>query len=178
MKNMKITALILILSTVFSLVGCSDCDEDVFENTYNATLYSMANDWIDEGFLYENRVKAYYLNENYIEGESDPNESIIYDESSPSFRTFIIKDQKTFDGIFIENSLAVDFEKQIVILYISSNVYPSRTYSLKKMSVDNQVLTVQLELEYKEVDDASMPFQRCFVIVMDSVDISEVIVDK
>ena len=102
MKNMKITALILILSTIFSLVGCYDCDEDVFENTYNATLYSMANDWIDEGFLYENRVKAYYLNENYIEGESDPNESIIYDESSPSFRTFIIKDQKTFDGIFID----------------------------------------------------------------------------
>lgn len=154
--------------TIFSLlIGCSN-------NRYNAVLYSNATEWIDKTFLNDNKVKAYYFNENYIDGQSDPNDKYIYDEASPSSRVFIIDDESEYNRIFSNFPLNIDFEHEMVILYIFSDVYPAREYKLKKIEVNGEVLTVKTELEQKNVDDVAIPYQRCIVVKMNKVEINEV----
>lgn len=168
MTKSKFLSLGLVLIIIFGLLtGC-------LNNKYNAVLYSNANEWIDETFLKNNRVKAYYLNENYIYGESDPSDKYIYDTTAPSSRVFIIKDEDSYNRIFSNSQLYIDFEKEMVILYIFSDVNPTREYKLKKIEVNDEILTVKTELERKNVDDATMPYQRCFVIKMNKVEINEV----
>lgn len=62
----------------------------------------------------------------------------------------------------------------MVILYIFSDVYPERGYKLKKIEVNDEVLTLKTELEQKNVDDAAIPYQRCIVVKMNKVEINEV----
>lgn len=63
MTKAKFLSLILVLLTFLSLfAGCSN------NNRYSAVLYSNATEWIDKTFLNNNKVKAYYLNEKYIDG--------------------------------------------------------------------------------------------------------------
>lgn len=169
MTKAKFLSLILVLLTIFSLfAGCSN------NNKYNAVLYSNANEWIDETFLNDNRVKAYYLNENYIDGQSDPNDKYIYDTTSPSSRVFTVSDEAEYNRIFSNSPMNIDFEYEMVILYIFSDVYPEREYKLKKIEVNGEVLIVKTELEQKNVDDAAMPYQRCIALKMNKVEINEV----
>ena len=168
MAKSKFISLGLVLIMIFSLLtGCST-------NKYNAVLYSNANEWIDETFLKDNRVKAYYLNENYIYGESDPSDKYIYDTTTPSSRVFIVTDEDEYNRVFSNSPLDIDFEQEIVILYIFSDVNPTRDYKLKKIEVNDEILTVKTELERKDVDDTTMPYQRCIVIKMNKVEINEV----
>ena len=123
-------------------------------------------------FLKENRVKGYYLNENYVEGVSDVSDKYIEDTESPSSRTFIISNKDEFNRIFSKTQIDVDFEKEIVILYIFSDVNPYRkNYNLKGIKRQNTNLTVQIELEKSEKDDSTMLYQRCLVLKMRKVDI-------
>lgn len=170
MTKTKFLSLILVLLSIFSLLtGCSNNN-----NKYNAVLYSNTTEWIDETFLNDNRVKAYYLNENYIDGQSDPNDKYIYDTTLPSSRVFTVGDEAEYNRIFSNSPLDIDFEHEMVILYIFSDVYPAREYRLKKIEVNGEVLTVKTELEQKNVDDAAMPYQRCIVVKMNKVEINEV----
>ena len=167
MKKTKILSLGLMLITIITLLtGC-------FNNKYNANLYSNATEWVDETFLKDNRVKAYYLNENYIDGQSDPNDKYIYDAISPSSRVFIVDDETEYNKIFSNSPLDIDFEHEMIILYIFSDVYPAREYKLKKIEINGKVLTVKIESNHKNVDDATMPYQRCTVVKMNKVEINE-----
>ncbi len=82
MKN-KVIGLFLLIAFIWILCGCEG-------EKYNALIHNQAEKWISEDFLNENRVKAFYINETYIEGESEPSSKYIYDESAPSFRTFFV----------------------------------------------------------------------------------------
>ncbi|MDE5715154.1 MAG: hypothetical protein K2I42_03375 [Anaeroplasmataceae bacterium] len=119
----------------------------------------------------ENRVKAYYLNENYIEGESDPSSKYIYDEASPSFRTFTIIQQDEFVKVFSKYDGTLDFENEMVILYIFSDIYPDRNCYIKKINYENKMLTVQIKLQNKPSKDSSAPYQRCIMIKIDKLEI-------
>ena len=169
MKNLKFItfSLITLLFFIF-LTACS-------VNKYNAVLYSQANEWIDESFLKNNRVKAYYLNKNYEEGKSDPNDKYIYDSTLPSSRIFIITEKNEYNEIFTNTQLSVNFKTEMIILYIFSDVNPSREYKLKKISSDGGILTIETKLEHSDSDDATLPYQRCFVIKMNKSNIDEVI---
>lgn len=169
MTKAKFLSLILVLLTFLSLfAGCSN------NNRYSAVLYSNATEWIDKTFLNNNKVKAYYLNEKYIDGQSNPSDKYIYDEASPSSREFIVSDEVEYNRIFSNSPLDIDFEHEMVILYIFSDVYPERKYKLKKIEVNDEVLTLKTEFEQKNVDDATIPYQRCIVVKMNKVEINEV----
>ncbi|MBE7088229.1 MAG: hypothetical protein E7370_01710 [Clostridiales bacterium] len=141
-------------------------------NKYNAILYSKANDLIMPTFLKENKVcGAYYLNPNYDENP-DYEEQYIQDNQAPKSRTIII-DEDNINSIFKEDSLTVDFEREICILYIFSDVSP-REYNLIEADVVNSVLTVKVKLEQKEENDASMPYQRCFVLKMNKTEFESI----
>jgi len=173
-----IASLVLAIIALFSF-GCTDKlpEEELPEKEmpYNAVLYSQAKEWVSEDFLKENRVKAYYLNEDYVEGLDDPSNRYVYDETAPLSRTFIITEQNKFDEIFSNYNSTIDFEQKIVILYILSDVYNNRIYYLKNLQIENKILTVYYELEHKEVDDATSLFQRCFMVILNKEEFNKVI---
>ena len=100
------------------------------------------------------------------------------DTESPSSRTFIISNKDEFNRIFSKTQIDVDFEKEIVILYIFSDMNPNRNYNLKEIKRQNTNLTVQIELEKSEIDDSTMLYQRCLVLKMRKVDIDCVEFEK
>lgn len=158
----------LMCGVMFGLFALTACGKIA----YNAVLYSHAQEWVDEEFLKENRVCAYYPNDDYIEGEND----YIYVDDAPSELTFVITEQAEFDEIFTKYMSSVDFNNQLVILYILSDVYALRDYQLKDIKLENDVLEFYYELERKKnnIQDASMPYPRCFMLIMDKVNFSDV----
>ena len=170
MEKVKIVKVGLALLLIFSLLpGCSNL-------RYGAKLYNNVGDWIDESFLNENRVKAYYPNDNYVYGE---NYSLIYEETAPSSRVFIITDEDEYNRIFTNSPLDIDFESKIIILYIfpKSN---ARDYKLKKIELKDKILTVEMRLEWKWKDakDGCMPGPECVAIKMNKAEIDEVKFEK
>lgn len=168
MKKTKYIALALLLPILFcSFAGCSAIK-------FNAVLYSHADEWVDEDFIKDNKVKAFYLNDDYTEGISDPNEKYIRDKDSPSSRVFIINDEDEYNRIFSKSPINVNFEKEMVILYIFSDVNPYRKYKLKGINLEDNILTVQTKLEYKNINDTTMPYPRCFMLKMKKTEVREV----
>lgn len=138
-------------------------------NDYNAVLYSHAEEQLDEEFLKEYRVKAYYPNENYIEGESEPSEKYLYGETLPSSLTVIFTEQEKFNKINTNDSLTVDFENEFIIFYFFPDVYPDRKYNLDRIVLKEQILNIYCELEDKDVNDAVMPYQRCLMVKLNKI---------
>lgn len=172
MKKFKILVIGLVVFMLSSfLTGCYD--QDFKDTLYNSILYNGVEEWIDDDFLRENRVYAYYRNENYIEGVSDPDEKYILEETLPSSLVFIITEENEYNKIFTKSELDIDFESENVILYIFTDTNPSRKYNLKGIDVNDKVLYVQIGLERKNVNDATMPYQRCILIKMNKVEINE-----
>lgn len=167
MKEVKFSSLVVIFIMIFSLLTCCS------NNKFNAALYNNVSECINETFLKNNRVKAYYLNENYIEDQNNPNDKYIYDTTSLSLRTFIIYDEE-YNRIFSFSQLNIDFEMEMVILHIFSNVNPTKNYKLQKIEVIDERLIVKLKLEGKNNDSATMPYQRCIAVKLDKVEINEV----
>lgn len=171
MKNMKITALILILSTIFSLVGCYDCDEDIFDNKYNATLYDSAKDWVREDFILANPIKTVGFIDENPEGQN------------PKNRVFIVNDQQRYDEIFVSGieELQIDFNSQMLIVYTFSDEYVLKRM-LIKTEIKNDCLNIAYGLEKLPVKEnygsVCQPYQRWFVVKMDKLDVETVVFEE
>ena len=166
----KITTFLALALTmlVICFIGCS--------NKYNATLISNADDIIRPNFLEQNRVSgAFYPNPDYEEGVDSADERYIFDESSPESRTFIITEKSQFDDIFDEDKFSIDLTDKMAILYIFADVYGTRDYKLSDIEKTGDRLEICCSLEYSAADDATMPFRRCFVIIMDKINIDSAI---
>lgn len=162
-KLLCVACVFAFLCCLFGAVGCG--------NPYNAELFDNAEQWIRDDFLRENRVKAFYPNENYDEND-EQSERYIYDETAPVSRTFIIADDARFDEIFDKNDFCVDFEKEMLFLYVYPKMYPGRNYSLKKITVKNSKISIFFEIEKKSgVGDAAMPAQSCLLVKTDKIEI-------
>ena len=143
---------------------------------YNATLISNADDIINPNFLEQNRVSgAFYPNPDYEEGVDSADERYIFDESSPESRTFIIKEKSQFNEIFDEDKFSIDLTDKMAILYIFADVYGTRDYKRSGIEKTADRLEICCNLEYSAADDATMPFRRCFVIIMDKINIDSAI---
>ena len=162
MRITKIMAFVLLLIMTMSFfTGC-------FVNKYNAVLYDdksgTVKEWIDEQFLVKNRVNGYYKDEN---GElikiSDRNGPLIH----------IITEKEYYDEILTKCPLEIDFNTQMVVIYIFSAIN-NRNYYLKSIECEGGTLHVEMR-EYNSIKyDTSAPSQRCFLIVMDKVEIVNV----
>lgn len=167
MKSKYLIVGIALIMCFCILTGCGN-------NQYNAVLYDTANEWIDDDFLKENRVKAYYINDNYVEGENDFSDKYIYDENSPLSRTYIINNQSEFCKIFSKYDSEIDFDNKMVILYIFPDIYSKRHYYLKNIQLNDEKLDICFKLEGKNVNDATAPYQRNFMIILDKISVAEV----
>lgn len=160
---MVFLALLVLLNP---LTGCASLK-------HGATLYSTANEWIDESFLAQNRVSgAYYTNEKYTDPHGSEPKYIKY-PGEPKTRTFIISNREEYDKIFTASPIRVDFEKKMVILHTCADV-SLREYNIKELVVSDKALTVKVKQVYKDVNDSVEPYQRCFMLVMQRTEISEV----
>lgn len=168
-KKHTIKGIILLFFLVFICLLCS-CNDD----KHNAVIYNDAEVWISIDFLKDNRVKAYYLNEDYIEGESDPSSKYTYDETLPTFRTFIFTQQEEFAKVFSKCDGTFDFENEMVILYIFSDIYPNGDYEIKKINYQDQTLNVHIKLQNGTKKDSTAPYQRCVMIKIEKLEIEAI----
>lgn len=162
MKIARSVALILLLT--ISLTALYSCAS----NKYNAVLYDdrfgQTRKWMDEDFLVKNRVFGYYQDESgeYVKFD---------DRKEPIFH--ILTDEASYNEVFTSCPLDIDFNTQMVIIYIFSAIN-NRNYYLKSIACEGSVLHAEIR-EYNSTKyDTSAPSQRCFVIVMDKAEITEV----
>ena len=143
---------------------------------YNATMYSKANEWIKQEFIYNNAVcDVTYINKDYNPDVDEWTEKYYSVEDAPKIRTYIIKDEKAFNEIFIENSIDVNFEKEMVILFMKRDVCPRDCYLLSISNDYNGKLTFKNVHEfYIGGGDTVMPYPRCIAVKMKKMDITSV----
>lgn len=141
---------------------------------YNAVIYSNADKWIKQDFLKENRVKAYYVNDSYDEGVTDISDKYVYDDVSPSSRTFIINEKDEFDEVFTKFDCSVNFESEMILLYIFGDIYPSRYYELADTVLEENTLVIKYKIMRNNTDDAVMPYQRALAVKLDKLNVNKV----
>ena len=169
-KRKRIAAGLALLILLQLLTGCAAI-------RYGATLYSDAEEWLDDAFLEENKIStAYYRNPDFTDIHGSEPEWITYPDE-PKTRTFIITEKEEYDRIFTKSPVEVDFEKEMVILYTFCSVYYGGIkYELKTMKVTDDTLTVKFECQYMppDTDAACQPYQRFFMLTMKKTEITEV----
>ena len=175
MKKTKLTAIFLVIIVLACLfAGCSD------KQKYNVKMYNISSESIDEEFASENRISGSsfdYANEN--EGCEVHNS-----DELPPFRTFVIKDKQTYDCVFKDEPIVVNFDKEVIVLYTFTDCYRNRNYTVDKITGDNANLVVNYKLDisfweqvsslFVPVGDASGPFQRFLALKIEKTDITEV----
>ncbi|MDR1094605.1 MAG: hypothetical protein LBL66_10720 [Clostridiales bacterium] len=153
-----------VLLMMISLVGCG--------NKYNAVVVDSGLVFRKE-FLKANRTYGVtYYNEDY-DKDGDRTDEYLVDRMSPKFRTFIIKEQNEFDDIFTDFSTEVNFEKELLLIYLFTSVY-HRPCKIQSMKLDGETLKIDFKMKNAKpgVKDASVPEQRYLVIKMKNLDIS------
>ena len=150
---------------------------------YRAKMYSYCNEWIDPAFLESNKLSIPYRNPNYDENEGPSTENPVYfeDATLPSNRTFLITDEETFRKIFTASPIKVDFEKEMILLYMfGDSSLPTRNYEIKEIEIENDTITVCFKLVSnrkpweKRKKAAVMTWHRCVAVKIKKIDISTV----
>jgi len=169
----KIICFLFAFTMLFALCSCDGYYENLYEPPYNAIMYSKHNSWINPSFLADNKVSgAFYKNENY--NEDDSSNKYYEDITSPKSRTFIIKEQETFDLIFSETDLEVNFDEEIIVLYIFADSEGYLKYYITNILMEEPKVTIYYKLERSDKKGATQPYQRCLIVKMDKVNVEEV----
>ena len=179
-KIISFTLALLLLS--ITLVGCSVV-------RYDAELYSYVNDWLDPAFLENNRLgNVNYRNPDYDRDLADE----AYDEGreyevprffnypdNPETRSFIITDQETFDSMFVEDAIEVDFEKEMVLLYMfRTGASTSRNYKIEEITVEEGEMSISVtyawnwDVDVKGVANNIYPYHRCMAVKMKKAEVT------
>lgn len=165
MKKYKFLMFILTMPIIlYSIAGCQ-------KNKYNAKIYNSAENLFLNSFLEENKVKgAYYKNPDYPD---DADKKYYYDETSPACRTFIVNNPDDYSLFFAGDELGVNFDKEMVLIYIFADIYPNRNYIINNILKEGEKVKIYLELEKNNKKDATAPYQRVLIVKMGKLDISE-----
>ena len=134
MKMKRFLSLFLTLILLLSFTGCGKVK-------YKATMYSNVNDLVYATFLAENRVGGYGVEE----------------------KTFIIEDKETYDLIFIEDSLDVDFDSEVVYLYIFFDCY-TREYYLYDITMKEEAVTIRYYMLPSIKNGTIRGYDRCMAV--------------
>lgn len=142
------------------LAGCSN---------YNAVLYDNAGGWMNDEFLINNIVSG--SRPTIVDGDDTP---ILDTEDFPPFRTHIINDINVFNEVFKEFPVEVNFEKEMLLIYIVTNFYMGNSYKISSIKLDGDNIAIEIKRQgtVKVVHAASAPKTRCFVVKMDKKDIN------
>ncbi len=74
---------------------------------------------------------------------------------------------------FAGDELEVNFDKEMVLIYIFADIYPNRNYIINNILKEGEKVKIYLELEKNNKKDATAPYQRVLIVKMEKLDISE-----
>lgn len=154
---MKKILLVFILLLNFTLISCKS-------NRYNVLIDNDAKSYLTTEFLDENKVKGiYYKNE---EDEYD------YLEEGPNDILIVVDNKEHLNDITNNYNKEIDFEKKVVLIYIFSDIYPSRDYYYRASTLTDNKITIDIKIKSAKrgVGDAAMPGQRVLIITLDKID--------
>lgn len=165
-------ALVCLLVCAAGVLTACDTPNNDESTKYHVKYYDAVDEFMDQDFLYANKVNAYYRNPNYIEGVTEWLDKYIYAEHAPTSRTFIVTDEEEFAKVFDSFPAEIDFASQMLVVYMF-RVINGRNHYLRELTVKDGVLNVTLEEEHisSDVADTTMPGCRCVAIVMDKTEI-------
>ena len=125
--------------------------------------------------------KQKYNVKMYNASRKEINEDFIEAEDLSKDRTYIIRNEETYDVIFANDSYMVDFNKETLVLFAFWDVYPMHSYVLDKVTVNGEKMNVDYRLKlslWEQLFDrsayASSPYIRFMVLKMKKTDITEV----
>lgn len=164
MKKIIIGVLLFIFT--ITLTGCKGIG-------FKAKIYGTSSNYLKKEFIDNNPLYDSKWN-GYGNSETDPDD-----------RTFVVNDKTTFDSMFNENSIEVDFSKQMVLVYMYVYVHNNRDLKLKKLNYNSTTTTTNnettslstLDIEFGTKDthkkDAQEPSIHYAIVVM-----NKLVVDK
>ena len=150
-------------AAIIMLLGLVACENQI---PYNAVIYDDTEKCMDEEFLTENITRG-----AYFEGINTD------DNSYPKSVTRLIKSREELGAIFAEFPTEIDFDNTMICLYIFTCHYMGRAYEISKITVDNQILKIDIKSVRPKrgaFGDATKEMQRCLVIKMDKLDVTSV----
>ena len=138
-----------------------------------------------EGFIENNRLDTEYNNPEYIEGVSSREDMYLYFPGEPKERIFVVRNEEEFSEIFTHEATGVDFEKDVLIVYMHIAYYVYDVYITKVNLVDN---TLEIEFNYKNtstscgscitVEAATSPHLRVDVFILDNIKFDDVVISE
>ena len=159
MRNIKRLFIVsfTILLTLCMSISLSGCHKIKF----NAVI-------IKDGIVYQTE----WLENNYTFGAGLDN-AYGYDNTSPKSRTYIVKSSNELDDIF-ETFPAIDFKKEMVLIYCYTSIY-AREHVLEKVSLKDNVLNVEFNVVKGKIGraDACAPHRRILSVKLDKLDITD-----
>ena len=158
----KLLCVIMLLVMAFSFASCKEKKA----NQYNAKLIDQAHMYMSDMFLAEHITRGALM-----EGVDTDKE--IYQKN---YR-FIVDTREEFNGIFQQEFISVDFEKEMLFVYLFTSYYMGETYQISEIKEVGSTLQVVLKRKKKNNEatgNASMPQQRCFVVKTDKVNVVDV----
>ena len=152
-KVIKIIAIILLIATVVGVLMTLPATR------YGAKIYSDIDELLLPSFKENSTI--YHWHDN---------------TTAPYSRTFIVADKETYDAMFEEGAVNVNFEKEMILVYTFNDNYAtgSRRYYLNKISVNEGKATVYVRLQNHIGKDAVAPYQRWIAVKMKKADITSV----
>jgi len=161
------------------ITGCETTKKEENEKKmpYNAMIGAEGILKFKDDFWNTNKISGVtYKNENW-DPEDPSSEEYFQDEASPPFRTFIITEKAQMDEIFTIYP-DLDFEKEMLILYIFRSSYNNICYQQKLINVilDKKNLKIQFTIiQIKPSDkNTTTPQQTSLVIKIDKLNIDTV----
>ena len=155
---MKKRMLFLGVLVIMGLVLYAGCGNKKIP--YNALLYDNVADCVNEDFKKANITSGLTVNDEHLQ---------------KSYAWLIISEDDYINKTN-ESRVNVDFDKQMVVVYTFTTVYATRKYNLRNLTVENDILTVEYEIEKNNgvVGNATHPQQRWFMIMLDKVNVNAV----
>lgn len=151
MKKSKIFCLAAVAVLLFTLAACGG---------YTSKIYDNAQKWIQKDVLESNMTKA-------------PDAE---DSDLPKEICRLIDSREKSDEYFSDLPVDVDFSKEKMILYFYTSQYMGRSYKINKMDEMGNTLYLYIKPEHKDVGsgDASVPAQRCLLVVTNKTNVKNV----
>ena len=187
----KIVILVIALLFIFSSCAPRTVKYNINVLYQNHTLNTeRGSGWdyfvnFQEGFIENNRLDTEYKNPDYIEGVSPREDMYLYFPGEPKERIFVVRNEVEFYEIFTHEATGVDFEKDVLIVYMHIAYYVYDVYITKVNVVNN---TLEIEFNYKHtstscgscitVEAATSPHLRVAVFILDNIEFDDVVISE
>ena len=159
---------IIFLSFLLSLllVGCSENKVD------SITIDNDFKMFLTDDFLLKHRTRgaAYQTADGDYE----------FLEEGDSNITVVVKNKEEYELITNNPPHNIDFDNQLVVIYLFTNYYPGRNYYIVSKNLNNNILTLNIKIKRAKIGvaDASMPYQRVLLFILDKNNVDDVVIIK